>query len=65
MYAYEDMVRALGRSSASSVGETVLKFLEQHIYTNPEQWYQWIKYPEIRTLPVHDQILEIQPLHSF
>ena len=65
MCAYEDMVRALGRSSASSVGETVLKFLEQHIYTTPEQWYQWIKYHEIRTLPVHGEILEIQPLHSF
>lgn len=51
MYAYEDMLKMLyGISSSSSVGEAVLKFLEQFIYYHPEQWYQWQKYTEIETI---------------
>ncbi|MCK4825618.1 hypothetical protein KA005_58255, partial [bacterium] len=34
-----------------SSGETVLKFLERYIYSNPEQWYQWKNYNEIKMLP--------------
>ncbi len=34
----------LERSADVSTGETVLKFLERSIYSNPEQWYQWKKY---------------------
>jgi lauroyl/myristoyl acyltransferase len=51
MYTYEDMLKMLyGISSSSSVGEAVLKFLEQFIYYHPEQWYQWEKYTEIETI---------------
>jgi len=48
MYNYEDMLQILGDASISSVGETMLKFLEQYIYANPEQWYQWKEYVEIK-----------------
>jgi len=51
MYTYKDMLQILDDSSTSSVGETVLKFLEQYIYTNPEQWYQWKEYLEIEPVP--------------
>jgi KDO2-lipid IV(A) lauroyltransferase len=51
MYPYEHMLRLPGSSWASSVGETVLRILEQHIYANPEQWYLWKKYTDIITFP--------------
>jgi len=51
MYAYEDMLQILHDIAPSSSGETVLKFLERCIYSNPEQWYQWKNYNEIKTLP--------------
>ena len=35
----------------SSVGEAVLKTLEQYVYAHPEQWYIWEDYAEKRTLP--------------
>lgn len=51
MYTYEDMLKMLyGISPSSSVGEAVLKFLEQFIYYHPEQWYQWKKYTKIETI---------------
>ena len=49
MYTYEDMIKMLSDISPFSVGETVLKFLEQFIYYYPEQWYQWKKYTEINS----------------
>jgi lauroyl/myristoyl acyltransferase len=48
MYSYEDMLKMLNGTPMLTVGETVLKVLEQFIYHNPEQWYQWKKYPAIR-----------------
>ncbi|MFC1867408.1 lysophospholipid acyltransferase family protein [Thermodesulfobacteriota bacterium] len=48
MYSYEDMLKMLDKVSTSSIGETVLKVLEQFIYHYPEQWYQWKKYPDIK-----------------
>jgi len=51
MYAYEDMLQILHDIAPFSSGETVLKFLERYIYSNPEQWYQWKNYNEIKTLP--------------
>jgi KDO2-lipid IV(A) lauroyltransferase len=47
MYSYEDMLKALDGAPLSTVGETVLKVLEQFIYYHPEQWYQWNKYPKL------------------
>ena len=51
MYDYVDMIGYLNRPSTSSVAETILKFLEEQIYTNPEQWYQWKQYLQIKTAP--------------
>lgn len=51
MYNYEDMLQFFQDVVPASVGETVLKFLERHIYTDPEQWYQWKNYIKIKTLP--------------
>ena len=51
MYNHEDMLQILCDASISSVGETMLKFLEQYIYANPEQWYQWKEYLEIEPVP--------------
>ena len=59
MYAYEEMLQILDDSSTSSVGETVLKFLEQCIYANPEQWYQWKKYVEIKMFPDYTESIKI------
>jgi hypothetical protein len=50
MYGYEDMLKILHDIAPSSVGETVLKFLERYIYSNPEQWYQWEEYYVIKVV---------------
>ncbi len=52
MYSYEDMLKALDGALLSTVGETVLKVLEQFIYHYPEQWYQWNKYPKLLNSPI-------------
>jgi lauroyl/myristoyl acyltransferase len=49
MYDYADMIGYLNGPSTLSVAETILKFLEEHIYANPEQWYQWKQYLQIKT----------------
>jgi KDO2-lipid IV(A) lauroyltransferase len=54
VHSYEDMVKMLDGIPLSTVGETVLKVLEQYIYRYPEQWYQWIKYPDIRNRSIID-----------
>jgi hypothetical protein len=28
-----------------SIGEVILKYMEQYIYNFPQEWYQWKKYP--------------------
>ena len=50
MCDYHQMLRKLGMKSRPSAGEAVLRLLEQFIYANPEQWYQWKKYPDIEGL---------------
>ncbi|MBW1783048.1 MAG: lysophospholipid acyltransferase family protein [Deltaproteobacteria bacterium] len=45
----EQMLLRCGHESPLSVGEAVLRLLEQFIYANPEQWYQWKKYLDIET----------------
>jgi len=51
MYSYEGILRMMENATLPSVGETVLKFLEQCIYANPEQWYQWKNYSNIGLAP--------------
>lgn len=54
----------------ASVGEIVLKYLEQYIYKYPEGWYQWKKYPAIEQVPSSGTMAEkpsylSQLRHSF
>lgn len=46
-YSHEKMKSMIKNTSTSTVGEVVLKVLEQLIYKYPEQWYEWKKYPKI------------------
>jgi lauroyl/myristoyl acyltransferase len=59
MYDYADMVRYLDERTSSSIGETILKILEVHIYANPDQWYQWKKYLKIKTAPPDSRAQEL------
>jgi len=43
---YDDILSRYGRPPIS-VGEAMLKCLEQYIYSYPEEWYQWKKYEDI------------------
>ena len=47
----EEMTKRLEGSIDMSVGAVVLKFLEQYIYKNPEERYEWRNYPEIAKSP--------------
>lgn len=58
MYSYEEMLEMLNDVSSFSVGETILKFLEQFIYHYPEQWYQWKEYVNLKSTPVPDMKVE-------
>jgi lauroyl/myristoyl acyltransferase len=49
--SYQEILLGFGKSP-SSVGEAVLEFFEQYIYSYPEEWYQWKNYIKIKTLPV-------------
>jgi len=48
--SYQDILLRFGKNP-SSVGEAVLEFFEQYIYSYPEEWYQWKNYIEIKTVP--------------
>jgi lauroyl/myristoyl acyltransferase len=43
---YDDILSRYGKPE-TSVGEVMLKCLEQYIYSYPEEWYQWKKYEDI------------------
>lgn len=43
---YDDILSRHGEPPIS-VGEAMLKCLEQYIYSYPEEWYQWKKYEDI------------------
>jgi len=58
-HSREEINNAYGQTGNRSVGEIVLKSLEQYIYRHPEEWYQWKKVPEImmeegRVVPVNE-----------
>jgi KDO2-lipid IV(A) lauroyltransferase len=52
METREDMQSLNGNTSAS-IGELILKTLEQYILTYPEEWYQWKNYLGIRPVSAH------------
>jgi Kdo2-lipid IVA lauroyltransferase/acyltransferase len=42
--SWEEMAGRFQRSADTSIGEVVLKFMENYIYKHPDEWYQWKKY---------------------
>jgi Kdo2-lipid IVA lauroyltransferase/acyltransferase len=54
----KEMEAAVPGASHLSPGALVLKFLEQYIYANPDEWYQWKKYFQIASLPSSDVAAE-------
>ena len=46
----EELSNKFSFSNNMSAGELVLKFLEQYIYKYPQEWYQWQKCAEMKTL---------------
>ncbi len=61
VYDYVDMIKYLNGRSSSSIGETLLKILEEHIYANPEQWYQWKQYLKIEKAPADRRSGNLSP----
>ena len=59
LHDHQDRRHLIDEASTCSIGETVLKFLEQYIYANPEQWYQWKKHSEIMPFIGRDSRSEI------
>jgi hypothetical protein len=57
--SWEEIAKQFRRSVNMSIGEVVLKFLEQYIYNCPEEWYQWKKYFDIRMPSVPGTKVEI------
>jgi hypothetical protein len=41
-----------------SIGGVALKFLERYIRENPEQWYQWKKYANMKAISSHNVEVE-------
>ncbi|MDI6687118.1 MAG: hypothetical protein QME06_02735, partial [Desulfobacterales bacterium] len=48
----EETKKRFEQLTDASVGEIVLKYLEQYIYSYPEGWYQWKQYPAIEQVPL-------------
>jgi len=55
----EEMTKRLEGSIDMSVGAVVLKFLEQYIYKNPEERYEWRNYPDVSISPPPMRRVEI------
>jgi len=58
-HSYEELLNSYEHSRNISIGEVVLKNLEQYIYHHPEEWYQWKNVPKIKraedlTVPVSE-----------
>ena len=47
---YQDILQRVGKIP-SSIGEGVLEFFQQYIYSYPEEWYQWKNFIEVKTVP--------------
>jgi lauroyl/myristoyl acyltransferase len=55
---YKDILSSFNNKSYS-VGEAVLRYLEQYIYRYPHAWYQWKNYPRIENLNASDNIHKV------
>ncbi|MEA3429464.1 MAG: hypothetical protein U9Q84_09725 [Thermodesulfobacteriota bacterium] len=58
----EEIKKQFKQLTDASVGEIVLKYLEQYIYNHPAGWYQWKEYPAIEQIPSSDVVVE-KPLY--
>ncbi len=58
----EEIKKQFNQLTDASVGEIVLKYLEQYIYNHPECWYQWKKYPAMEQVP-SSSIMAEKPLY--
>jgi lauroyl/myristoyl acyltransferase len=52
--SWEEMARRYDPEIYGSMGGVVLKYMEDHIYAHPEQWYQWKNYPEMTRTHSHE-----------
>ncbi|MFC1821624.1 lysophospholipid acyltransferase family protein [Thermodesulfobacteriota bacterium] len=55
----EEIAAELKRLGKLSLGEVVLKHMEQFIYKHPEEWYQWKKALELQAVPIVANSLEM------
>lgn len=53
--SWEEMARCFNPEIYGSKGAVVLKFLENYIFSHPEEWYQWKKVPEIASFAVEEK----------
>jgi len=47
----QEIVTELIKAGKLSLGEIILKYMEQCIYRYPEEWYQWKKALELQAVP--------------
>ena len=63
--SWESMSQQFQRSSRTTMGEVLLKYLERYIYIHPEEWYQWKKHSAIETVPSAALSAQTAPSVSF
>ena len=56
--SWKEMAKRFQRTTCTTIGEVVLKFMEQYIYKFPEEWYQWKKYPALDIFAPADMKVE-------
>ncbi len=49
---YKDILAAYPSNEPKCIGEKVLKFFEQYIYSYPEEWYQWKNFAEVKRVSI-------------
>ena len=54
----QDMLKP-SESITGTIGERVLKSLEELIYRYPEEWYQWKNYAKLISIPMPDSRYEL------
>ncbi len=62
--SWKEISKQYKRAKNMSLGEVVLKFMEQYIYNYPEEWYQWKKYPVLDIFSVSAPCAVTQPIVS-
>ncbi|MBW1786346.1 MAG: hypothetical protein JRK53_06960 [Deltaproteobacteria bacterium] len=59
--SWEEMARCFSPEIYGSKGAVVLKFMENYIISNPEEWYQWKKVPEMVSFAVDEKRHKVVP----